>query len=1029
MSQEKLAAIISSGNKFVMLDVEERNYNNRPSSLAQWVYNAIGQPGVCLRVRLRGNNLHILCESRDRIPAQTVVNRLLAALKTKPDAATFPIALETPIYQIIIYGRRVSQSRPEWVKEIRLNTDTDDPESRPESSWETTPPQSAFVISHESLARSGSPEAIARYLSANLSHLGVSVNVQIQDLPSKDNQEESLVKQKPKLSSQASPPSHRRLWVLCTSNYSPDVALLSEPIVQQLRSLELTEFRDAAICAQVRGEATPEWMVRVDLTPSDVLLKDWARWGDVQAIATLSNQMLAQVGMAVRAVLKETTLHLFCSALDLGKTPVPDQATAMNAIAPLLKSLKPQGIKAATIYGVESDYFSLEPEPEKPVWVDWVTLPASEQPQLASSTYSLGQQGNLNALTFLLQRLLNPDLDQRLATGGMQIKVRRQQDLLHIMSEAPISPAKAQVSLPIVRLLRQLAIPNIAGVRIYGRSAGSTSPAWNYGVDFTERRRLASDLTPEFVTSNTDISELVVPTEQSVSSRHQPDTRFKEGLQRPSKTAIGTIGRWLCSTQLFVPTPDNQRVTVDTQRTSSESSQAVKVSLVWGAIGLLLLFLIDRPVGRILHPQGSVPRRDAVSAAEESPVPVDLAELSLQQDNNENAEDFNASGFTREGDTSIIIDDSLPSEREDATPAAMLALARSSNPSFNNQLLDQKLALYQERLQQGNHPDVLVMGSSRAMRGIDPVALEEALAVEGYSGIDVFNFGINGATAQIVDLMTRRILTPEQLPKLIIVADGARAFNSGRVDATFEAIETSEGYGQLNAGTFPNIPGQSSAQTNQTAQPLTALRRSYQSIDQGANQLLAELSSTYPQRDQLKSRLRDQFTALVKQTLPNSFSSGKLQPGLDQDMSIDMDGFLPLSIRFNPETYYQNHPRVAGAYDGDYQSFQLRGKQDQAFEALLTFAQEHNITVVFVNLPLTNDYLDPVRLKYEQQFQQYMHANAIERELIFRDLSELLLSKPDHFSDPSHLNRFGAYEVSNHLAKDPMIPWALLVGD
>ncbi|MEQ9550860.1 MAG: DUF1574 domain-containing protein [Coleofasciculus sp. G3-WIS-01] len=1009
-----------------MLDVEERNYNNRPSSLAQWVYDAIGQPGVCLRVRLRGNNLHILCESRESIPAQRVVNQLLQALK--PETATFPVDLESPIYQIIIYGRKVSQAHPEWVKEIRLNTDTNNTESVPEPSWETTPAQSAFIISHESLARSGSPDAIARYLSANLSHLGVSVNIQIQDLPIKDNREQSLVKQKPKIPSQSSPPYHRRLWVICTSNYSPDSALLSEPIVKLLRSLELTEFRDAAISAQVRGEATPEWMVRVDLTPTDVMLKDWARWGDVQAIATLSNQMLAQVGMTVRAVLKETTLHLFCSALDLGKTPVPDQATAMNAIAPLLKSLKPQGIKAATIYGVESDYFSLEPELEKPVWVDWVTLPASEQPQLASSSYSLGQQGNLNALTFLLQRLLNPDLDERLATGGIQIKVRRQQDLLHIMSEAPLCPSKAQVSLPIVRFVRQLAISTIAGVRIYGRSAGATSPAWNYGVDFAERRRLALETTPEFVTSDTDISELVVPTEESVSRPHRTDTTLKEGLPRQSNTAVGTIGRWLCSSQLFVPTPDNQRVAVDTQRTSSESSQAVKVALVWGIMGLLLMFLFDRPVGRILQPQGNFSQRDAVSAAQESPIPVDLSQLSLQQDNNQNSQDFNASGFTRAGDKSIIIDDSLPSQRKDATQAAMLALARSSNPPFNNQLLDQKLALYQERLQQGNRPDVLIMGSSRAMRGIDPVALEEALAVEGYSDIDVFNFGINGATAQIVDLMTRRILTPDQLPKLIIVADGARAFNSGRVDATFEAIADSEGYRQLNAGTFPGTSTQTSAQANQTSQPLAALKRSYQSIDDGMNQLLAGLSSTYPQRDQLKSLLRDQFVSVVK-TLPNTSNSTEAEQGLDKDMSIDMDGFLPLSIRFDPETYYQNHPRVTGAYDGDYQSFQLRGKQDQAFDALLTFAQEHDITVVFVNLPLTNDYLDPVRLKSEQQFKQYMHANAVERELIFRDLSGLLSDKPDHFSDPSHLNRFGGYEVSNQLAKDPMIPWALFAGD
>jgi hypothetical protein len=35
----------------------------------------------------------------------------------------------------------------------------------------------------------------------------------------------------------------------------------------------------------------------------------------------------------------------------------------------------------------------------------------------------------------------------------------------------------------------------------------------------------------------------------------------------------------------------------------------------------------------------------------------------------------------------------------------------------------------------------------------------------------------------------------------------------------------------------------------------------------------------------------------------------------------------------------------------------------------------------------------------------------------------LLVNKNDYFSDPSHLNRYGAYTVSNQLAQDPMIPW------
>ncbi|NJN86014.1 MAG: hypothetical protein HC881_06480 [Leptolyngbyaceae cyanobacterium SL_7_1] len=100
----------------------------------------------------------------------------------------------------------------------------------------------------------------------------------------------------------------------------------------------------------------------------------------------------------------------------------------------------------------------------------------------------------------------------------------------------------------------------------------------------------------------------------------------------------------------------------------------------------------------------------------------------------------------------------------------------------------------------------MVVGSSRALRGVDPAALEASLAELGYTDVDVFNFGINGATAQVVDLIVRRLLTPEQLPRLIVWADGARAFNSGTADITYNGIAASQGYGDLAAGKLPMPP-------------------------------------------------------------------------------------------------------------------------------------------------------------------------------------------------------------------------------
>ncbi len=75
----------------------------------------------------------------------------------------------------------------------------------------------------------------------------------------------------------------------------------------------------------------------------------------------------------------------------------------------------------------------------------------------------------------------------------------------------------------------------------------------------------------------------------------------------------------------------------------------------------------------------------------------------------------------------------------------------------------------------------------------------------------MFNFGVNGATAQVVDLIVRRLIPPEDLPQIVVWADGARAFNSGRVDVTYNAIAVSEGYEQLEASSTPTAAGDISA--------------------------------------------------------------------------------------------------------------------------------------------------------------------------------------------------------------------------
>ncbi|MGB5962815.1 MAG: DUF1574 family protein [Coleofasciculaceae cyanobacterium] len=1006
------SSVISPGKRFVMLDALQRTQKDRPSSLAQWAYDAIGQPEVSLRVRLRGNNLHILCESRQEVAAPGVVSRLIEALKAD-SGKTFPIDPNNPIYQIVIYGRIVGEERPDWIKQIRIKSLVNEEQGTSEGSalQETTEPN--LLISHQNLASSGTPEAIARYLSETLSPMGVNVKVLIQTLGSKTNGTEA-----------SQPTVNQRLWVICNSNYSPDPSLLATPVVERLRSLQLKGFINAAICSQVRGEAKPEWMLRVDLTPPEEMLREWARWGDIEAIARLLNTALTKSKLEVRAVLKDVTLHVFCNTLI--KETTPEKPTAVKTISRVLELLAPQGIQAATIYGVEPDHHLKKlanPEPETPLWVEWLNLPAAQNPVLADSTHSLAQKGHQEAITFLLQRLLNPDLDQRLATGGIQLKIRRKQDLLHIMSEAPVCPSQAQVGAPLARYLKQLKIPNLAGVRVYGRRAGSTAPAWNYGVDFVQRQRLVPEATPEFAANDAYINELVAPTGEAVLRPDLTKEDLQKGLHHAKTVAVAKLGRYLCYSQLFVPmgAQDMAAVRWTSEAKNFRSAQGLKVALVWGTLGLLLTWQTDWLLGRMLRWQTQA--NSTLPAAQVSPTPLPLPQLSLQKAGSE-AENFNASGFTRDGER-VIIDgkeDKPTIARRVGGATAAIAAKRSSTLAFNNQLLDDKLALYQQRIKQVGPPDVLVLGSSRALRGVDPQALQTALAAQGFANVEVFNFGINGATAQVVDLIIRRILTPDQLPKLVIWADGARAFNSGRVDATYNAIASSPGYQAIKANTDVNSSEEASSSSTGIP-PLDYFETKSQSLTKWLNQSLANVSSTYSQKDQLKSLLRENFVTSLEKVNISANPITESEKLLTAEEPIDFDGFLPLTVRYNPATYYKKHPKVTGDYDNDYESFQLDGKQDSALNSLLKYAKIQNVGIVFVNLPLTKNYLDPVRKEYEAKFQQYMRTSAVQKGLVFRDLSQMLLTKHDYFSDPSHLNRYGAYQVSNKLAQDSMINW------
>ncbi len=860
-----------------------------------------------------------------------------------------------------------------------------------------------------------------------------------------------------------------RLWVFCEASYSPDPLLIAEPIAERLRQLHLRQFQDAVITIQVTGEAASDWRLRVDLTPPEDMLREWGRWGDVPALSRLVNQISRRYGLKLVIEFKKATLHLISydirdvirasesvtaaarsSKIDIDKL-IEDVSTMLNAVAP-------QGIHRAMIYGPSTDDIS-------PEWLRGIDLPAARIPALASSASALAREGDLSALAYCLTRSLNPDIKDQLATGGIRVQLLQKDELLHIMADGPVCPPKNGIVPLINQTLEQAnAISRVEGVRLYGRRAGQKQPIWTYGQDYQLRQRMVPEAKPEFAASEAYIGELITPVTDAslavgtMAAESEADINFVTMLMR-------TLQYGLIKSQVFVPADETSGLRSHLPK--SFQTEGGKMAFIWGAVGVFLAVQFDFMIAQAL-PELSAPKvatvtqtrpntasesgngastdGKAVEQLKPNGFNEELAGLDWQSGNQaddwaERAREGNrddsfvagddtatrsenrAGGFgTGDFTTSAIDDDELIySPQKDFVSTASL-LAGSTLPSFRSQQLDEKLALYQRRVARSGPPDVLVIGSSRALRGVDPAALRQALGTAGHEGLSIFNFGVNGATAQVVDLIVRRLIPPDQLPQVVVWADGARAFNSGRVDITFDAIAVSEGYQQLQASNTPG--GINDLALGSLSEQISARARS---ADQRLSELLGQASAGYSNRVKIRSALGQGFGAIAPDFWSDKAATqaGDTPTELPSETSlIDFDGFLALSTRFNPATYYQDHARVSGSYDGDYKAFRLEGKQTEALDNLLFYTADKKVPIVFINTPLTDEYLDSDRTQAEEVFLQYMVERADRSgNLTFRDMGQLWPQRYDYFSDPSHLNRYGAYQVSSRLAQDPLIAW------
>lgn len=1019
----------------------ERLVVNRESDLASepnlqyWADRAIADGNIRAIVRQREQTIHVWCEGMPCPNAAQMTSAFSQAIYQNHD---LPIAV-SPVSRVVLYGRsRDPRSTIEQEPELGASPD-----------WTVRLEIQAHQI-QPTKASSPPPQTyndLVQAIEQTLEGIGQSVEnlkISIRDLNRSDEP-------------QGGDATDKRLWILCESHYTPDPARLVRPIATRLRELNLKGFRDAVLVGQVSGETEPEWVLRIDLTPPEQIIRRWAQWGDVAAIAHRLEQRLTPIHLQVSAMLRDSTLHIVCSPEGEPETTTlpsplkfPSRDEVLARIEPVLADLSPRGILGATVYGLDRPYEAAFPVPSAPQWVTWLDLPAKQYPSLEVASIEMARAGNLDAIAFLLDRLLNPDLHEKLATGGQHVEIRRQNDLLHIAVEAPILPDRDQTCAIVARLIEQIETTDLLGVRLYGRRSGQRQPDWHHSLEFRasvfpQTATIQRD-TPD-VSANPNSDASVDPsansaTDDAIHAATHPSNTTAPIFSTPFVTAqpgrtsaspLSGIRHLLCSSGLV------------TDRPSTPSFEPVRrarasfnTALIWGAVGVMLTVqtdwvtseLLERQVNREALLRGATTaqgndtgnemtnlRRDpAIAPPQGMDTPIDQIDQDV---NGFDDRAFTAPPMTEPTTGETAID---PSRSQLATEI------KADFPTLNSDQMDRQIALYAQYIEDFGVPDVLIVGSSRALRGIDPSALETALVKTGHPELRAFNLGINGATAQVVEVLLTQVLAADQLPKLVIWADGARAFNSGREDRTYQAIAQSPGYASIRDGFRPIASTAPALPSDLAPSFFDRFSQRYRDLNDQLTRGFSDHSATYAQREQLRENLRD-FAIARLQPEKNSTTLADASATSSQDLgnaALHRNGFFAFADRFAPSDYYERYTHVPGSYDSDYDAFQLRGIQSISLTNIADVLRSREIKLVFINLPLTKTYLDETRRSYESAFSAYMLQASKTLDFAFRDFGQLWPEQNEYFSDPSHLNRYGAEAVAIRLAQSPMIPWETL---
>lgn len=134
-----------------------------------------------------------------------------------------------------------------------------------------------------------------------------------------------------------------------------------------------------------------------------------------------------------------------------------------------------------------------------------------------------------------------------------------------------------------------------------------------------------------------------------------------------------------------------------------------------------------------------------------------------------------------------------------------------------------------------------------------------------------------------------------------------------------------------------------------------------------------------------------------------------------EDYQVENNGFVPADAGFSKLSNTEKQQTAEARFRAHFDKFPaMDSLQVAALSGIAEICKNNNVRLLLLSYPVSDEYLRCAENKRGLEKVKHL-ADSVKGRHLHADFSRFFSGKPDCFSDPDHLNPFGAQLLSRHL--------------